>query len=384
MRLPSVSIPLGGERFRVIYSLIAADEAEATRRARDIALEQTVEFPEDLTPEGDILEKIVGQVESITPFPGRSNAWEVVISYAAESAGLDTTQFLNVVFGNTSIQKGVRVESFSLPPAMSARRGPRFGREGLRRLLHAPARPLLCTALKPMGYGPVELARLARDFARGGIDLIKDDHGLADQPFATFASRVKACAEAVQEANAISGYHSLYMPHISAPADQILERALLARELGAGALLICPGLTGWDAMRMVADDERINLPVMAHPALLGSFTASADAGMSHFALYGLMARLFGADASIFPSWGGRFSFSREECLSIVSGTEVPFANMKPIFPSPGGGMTMERVDEMQAVYGRDVIYLMGGGLHRNSPDIAANSASFREIVEKMA
>ena len=384
MRLASVSIPLSGERFRVTYSVLAVDEAEAARRARDIALEQTVEFPEDLTPEGDILDQIVGHVEEISHVSGQPGSWQVVISYAVESAGEDTTQFLNVLFGNTSIQKGVRVESFSLPPAMVKQRGPRFGRAGLRALLKAPIRPLLCTALKPMGYGPAELARLAWGFARGGIDLIKDDHGLADQSFATFAERVKACAEAVGEANAISGYHSLYMPHISAPADQLLERALLARELGAGALLICPGLTGWDSMRMIADDERINLPVMCHPALLGSFTASAGSGISHYALYGLLARLFGADASIFPSWGGRFSFSREECASIVAGTEAPFANMKPIFPTPGGGMTMERVADMQAVYGRDVIYLMGGGLHRNSPDVAANSASFREIVENMA
>jgi ribulose-bisphosphate carboxylase large chain len=46
-------------------------------------------------------------------------------------------------------------------------------------------------------------------------------------------------------------------------------------------------------------------------------------------------------------------------------------------------MTMERIPEMQAVYGRDVIFLMGGGLHRRSPDIAANSAYFRDLVENI-
>jgi ribulose-bisphosphate carboxylase large chain len=382
MRLPSVAVPLSGERFRVTYSLTAANEAEARQRAVEISFEQTVEFPADLTPEGDILEKIVGHIEEVTQ---KENAagWRVVISYTIESAGDETTQFMNVVFGNTSIQKGVRVESFELPPAMAAKRGPRFGRSGLRELLHAPSRPMLCTALKPMGYGAKELARLAGDFARGGIDLIKDDHGLANQSFSTFKERAKACAEAVHEANAITGYHSLYMPHISAPAEQVLERALLAKELGAGALLVCPGLIGWDTMRMLADDDRLNLPIMSHPALIGSFTASADAGISHYTLYGLMPRLFGADASIFPSWGGRFSFSKEECASIVAGSGAPFAEMKSIFPTPGGGMTMDRVAEMQAVYGRDVIFLMGGGLHRHSPDIVANSARFREIVEAM-
>lgn len=383
MRLPSISVPLSGERFRVAYSLTADNQVEARQRAAEIAFEQTVEFPADLTPAGDILDQIVGHLEEIEPHES-ANRWRVIISYAVESAGDETTQFMNLVFGNTSIQKGVRVESFDLPPAMASKNGPRFGRSGLREMIHASSRPLLCTALKPMGYGAKELARLAGDFARGGIDLIKDDHGLANQSFSTFKERVRACAGAVNEANAATGYNSLYMPHISAPADQILERALLAKELGVGALLICPGLTGWDAMRMLADEDSLNLPIMSHPALIGSFTAAPDSGISHFALYGLMPRLFGADASVFPSWGGRFSFSKEECASIVAGTKVPLAEMKSIFPSPGGGMTMERIPEMQSVYGRDVIFLMGGGLHRRSPDITANSAYFRELVEKMA
>lgn len=377
--MPTVSVPLSGERFSVAYSLTAQNQAEARQRAAEIAFEQTVEFPADLTPTGDILDQIVGRVEDVQALSPTS--WKVVISYAVEAAGDETTQFMNVVFGNTSIQRGVRVESFDLTPAMTAKQGPRFGRSGLRQLLHAPSRPLLCTALKPMGYGAGELARLAGDFARGGIDLIKDDHGLANQPFSTFKERVQACAAAVREANAVTGYASIYMPNISAPADQVWERALLAKELGAGGLLICPGLVGWDAMRMLADDARLSLPIMMHPALIGSFTAAPDGGISHYALYGLMPRLFGADASIFPSWGGRFSFSKEECAAIVAGTEAALGGFKSIFPTPGGGMTMERIPEMQAVYGRNVIFLMGGGLHRRSPDIAANSAYFRDLVE---
>ena len=85
---------------------------------------------------------------------------------------------------------------------------------------------------------------------------------------------------------------------------------------------------------------------------------------------------------IFPNWGGRFSFSRKECISIVEGSAVDRDGIKSIFPTPGGGMTIERVPEMLEVFGPDVIFLMGGGLHRGS-DITSNSRPFREIVEKM-
>ncbi len=59
--------------------------------------------------------------------------------------------------------------------------GPRHGIDGLRRRAGAFGRALTCSALKPQGLPPARLAELAEQFARGGIDFIKDDHGLADQ-----------------------------------------------------------------------------------------------------------------------------------------------------------------------------------------------------------
>ncbi len=59
------------------------------------------------------------------------------------------------------------------------------------------------------------------------------------------------------------------------------------------------------------------------------------------------------------------------------------AHIKPIFPTPGGGMGLARVPEMRELYGRDVIFLIGGGLHRHSPDLVENSRYFRRVVEQM-
>ena len=80
--------------------------------------------------------------------------------------------------------------------------GPKFGVEGLRRLVGVPRGPMIMTALKPMGSSTAELARMAYEFAKGGIDIIKDDHGLADQPYSPYDERVRACAAAVARANA--------------------------------------------------------------------------------------------------------------------------------------------------------------------------------------
>jgi len=49
---------ISGERFSVVYCL-QGSEAEARRRAEDICLEQTVEFPEEFVPEGLIRDEIL-------------------------------------------------------------------------------------------------------------------------------------------------------------------------------------------------------------------------------------------------------------------------------------------------------------------------------------
>lgn len=376
--LPNPNLTLSGERFTVHYR-IQRTGSSALEQARSICLEQTVEFPAELVPPGDIKEQIVGRIESLQPVSATYS--EAVISYAVETTGFEFTQFLNVLFGNSSIKPGIRVERFSLPPTLlGSFKGPRYGTQGLRDYLNVPDRPLLCTALKPMGLSAADLAALAYQFALGGIDIIKDDHGLANQPFAPFEERVKRCAEAVQKANRETGRRAIYMPHISGAADKLVEKALLAKQAGAGGLLVAPGLVGLDAMRLLADDDRIGLPIMGHPALLGSFVTSRRSGISHYALFGQIARLAGADASIYPNWGGRFSFSRNECRSIATGASVEMGHLKPILPTPGGGMSLGRVPEMLRFYGKDVILLMGGGLFQGGPDLAANCRRFLSLL----
>lgn len=106
--------------------------------------------------------------------------------------------------------------------------------------------------------------------------------------------------------------------------------------------MLSPGLAGFDAVRLLAGDPGVSLPIMAHPALLGSFTASPESGFSHYALYGQLMRLAGADITIFPNYGGRFAFARDECRSIAEATAAPMGPLKPIFPAPGGGMNLAR------------------------------------------
>jgi len=381
MSFPSVPAPVSGERFTVTYALLASDEADARERATGVLLEQTVELPMSLVPEGDIKQQLIGHIESLRQVePGR---YEAAISYPVEASGFEYTQLLNVMFGNISMQSGVRVVNVDLPEVLlKAFKGPRFGTPGLRRLLDAPTRPLLGTALKPLGYPPEELAKAAYQFARGGIDVIKDDHGLANQQYAPFKERAARCAEAVLKANAETGGHTLYAPNITGPVERLFENAHYAKSVGAGAVEVIAGLAGFDAVRALAADDALGLPVLSHPAFAGSYITSKDSGIAMDVIYGLMPRLAGADITIYVNFGGRFPITREDVGRLRDAIRKPLGHLAPILPHPGGGMTMQTIPAILEFYGNDIIFLVSGGLYALGPDLAENARRFRETVEQ--
>lgn len=367
-------------RFTVEYS-ITGSKKEAYDKAKNICVEQTIEFPYDLVADKYIKGTIVGRIESMKAFEKKHLA---TISYAHETAGTELTQFLNVVFGNTSIQPGIRVERISPPAALLKKlKGPRFGVAGIRRLTGVYGRPLLCSALKPMGTPVKELADLAYKFALGGIDIIKDDHGLADQAFSPFEKRITAVCKAVEKANKETGFNTLYAPNITADGMDTLKRAKFAKTAGAKSLIISPGLAGFETMRMIAEDDSIGLPLFYHPAFHGSYVVNPDSGISHFAFFGQLTRMHGADAVIFPNFGGRFSFSQPECASIAEGCSVKLGKLKTALPGPGGGMTLDRIPFMHTFYGRDAVFLMGGGLFSSGNDIVENCRKFKHIASDL-
>ncbi len=371
---------LSGARFSVLYQLSYPFE-KAETIARHICYEQTVEFPEDLIEEGEIKDSLVGKIESLRETG--EDTIQAHISYALEVTGMEFTQMLNTLFGNISILPGIRILDIILPEEiMPLYKGPRFGIPGIRNLLQIHERPLVCSALKPLGLSSSELAEQAYQFAAGGLDIIKDDHGITNQIFSPFLERIHRCCDAVQEANSRYGTKTLYFANISGPAKDIFRWAYRAKEAGAGGLLITPGLIGWDVMKTIAEDNSLALPVMAHPAFTGTYVQSKTTGISHEVLYGLLMRLSGADISVFPNYGGRFSFSEKECRNIISGCTKPLLDIRPIFPAPGGGMTTERLSELIDFYGSHFVMLIGGGLHRYSNDLIKNSKHFMTEVIK--
>ncbi len=358
---------------RAVYRLHVPAE-DAPRRARALALEQSIEMPAEAVLDASVLERVAARVDRIETLADDSSLAHLAL--AAETVGDEPGQLMNMLFGNSALLPDVELVDVEVPEALARRfGGPNLGSAGLRALVGATGRPLTCTALKPIGSTPAQLAALCRTFAAAGIDVIKDDHGWADQASAPFAQRVAACQSAVNEANAARGDAiTLYAPSLFGTCTQMLKQIEFARAHGVRVALIAPMVCGVATLNGLRR-EHPDFAFIAHPALAGASRIAPPA------LFGKLFRLFGADAVIFPNHGGRFAYARDVCLAIAHASRAAWHGLKPALPVPAGGMSVERVPELKREYGTDCMLLVGGSL------LAARERLFqrsREFVEAVA
>lgn len=346
---------------------LEVDPADADARATALAIEQTAELPPEAL--GD--EACVGTVESVEV--DADGAVRATIAYPVEATAADPAQLLNVLFGNAALLGDVTLAGLDLPAAVAGTLGgPRHGIYGLREATGVERRPLTCAALKPMGASPEALAERAGALARAGIDVIKDDHGLADAPGCPLAARLEAVGAALDRAADATGRRSLYAPNLIG-APRALERGLArAVEAGAGAALVAPMLAGLPAFRELARESPV--PIVAHPAF-------AAARIAPEVLLGTLFRLHGADAVLFPHAGGRFPLGEATCRALAGALRDPLAGVRAALPAPAGGIGADRVGAMAGFYGVDAMLMAGGSLYRDG-DLESSARGFvRRVAE---
>ncbi|MGE5088081.1 MAG: RuBisCO large subunit C-terminal-like domain-containing protein [Candidatus Levyibacteriota bacterium] len=350
---------------------VQAGRGDIGARAQAIALEQSIEAPLAAVGDERVLREVVAQVGDIVP--AGAQAFDVTIRIAVETTAGEAGQLLNMLFGNTSLHDDVALVDATFPADFALGfGGPAFGIPGIRRITGAVGRPLTCSALKPLGLSARALADIARTLALAGIDVIKDDHGLADQAAAPFAERVREVQRAVDEANGETGGHCVYAPSLSGHYQRMREQAAQAEDCGVRMFLVAPMIGGVAALAALA--REVNAPIIAHPALAGA------ARIAPPLLLGRLFRMFGADATIFPNAGGRFGYTAQTCDAIADAAREPWHGMAPALPVPAGGMSVERVPEIRARFGADTMLLIGGSLLAAGDRLAERCREFVAAV----
>lgn len=356
---------------------ISKSAAEPEERFKSILREQTVETPQDVAERYPFVrEHMMGRLRGFAA--DDSGGHLATLELPLATAASDPAQFLNVLFGNSSLHPDVELIDFRIPSSLEVLfRGPSYGIDGIRKVSGVERRPLTCGALKPVGLRIEEMAELCRGFVAGGIDLIKDDHYLADQTFAPFETRVRTCLASVEEAAARNGTRCMYIPNLSGTPDTVRRQAEVAQAAGAKAVMIAPMLVGMPLMHELCT-RWLDVPVLAHPSFGGAVRIEAAA------MFGKLFRLFGADAVIFPNYGGRFSYAPSVCRKIADNLRSDWLWLKGSFPVPAGGMSAERASELVEFFGLDTILLVGGSLLKGGVELADTTEAFTTSVRAAA
>ncbi len=349
-------------RFHAVYR-VRSDAADIQARAQGIAVEQSVEMPLAAIDDPAVLSDIVGTVVSIQQVDDR--LFDVRIALASDTVGDDAGQCMNMLFGNTSLQDDTILLDADVPATFG---GVRQGLAALRSRLGVAARAFAGSALKPQGMPVARLAALAERFAMGGLDFIKDDHGLADQRYSPFAERVPAIAEAVARATRSTGHPTRYIPSLSGDLDAMRAQLRLAQACGLDCAMLAPAIAGFATLRTLADAFP-DFVLFAHPALGGAARIAPDL------LIGKLFPAFGAGGAIFPTYGGRFGYSQDTCQRLAGN-----ARANDSLPIPAGGMTLARTAEILDFYGADTMLLIGGNLLMARERIPEESARFARAV----
>ncbi len=290
---------------------------------------------------------------------------------------------LTTVIGNISITHGLKLVDLAFPKSwLEDYKGPKFGIDGLRKLLNIPDRPLLNNMVKPCtGHTADVAADLVYKAAVGGCDVVKDDELISNPPFNTLEERIVKVMEAVDKADSEKGEKTLYTINITTKFPEMFEYADKMIDLGANALMINYLTTGFEALRQIAEDPSIKVPILGHMDFGGTFFGGPWTGMTSMLTFAKLPRICGADTVVIPAPYGKAEILEERYEQNLKALRYPFQHIKPTLPMPSGGITQGMVEKCIKEAGKDILIGSGGGIHSHPDGPTAGARAFRQAID---
>ena len=310
----------------------------------------------------------------------------VQIAFPEVNIGPQIPMLFTAVIGNISLFGKVKLLELRFPEKFVAGfKGPKFGIEGMRKVLNVPKRPLINIMIKPCTGWTAEWGQGAfRAVALGGVDVIKDDELIANASFNTVEERVKLIMRAEKQVYEERGEHTLYAVNVSDEIPKVFENARRAIGAGANCLMVNYLAVGFPILRALAEDPDIQVPILGHMDVAGVYYASPDHGISASLILGKLARLAGADMVVYPYHRGKVALTRDQCVHVGRNLTFPFYNIRPSWPMPSGGIYPYLVPQIVEDFGMDVMIGAGGGVHAHPLGATAGGKAFRAAADAVA
>jgi 2,3-diketo-5-methylthiopentyl-1-phosphate enolase len=367
-------------------------------KAVSIAIEQTTGSWADVAAETDEFRaKYAGKVFGVYEVPDYVNATDlkmglaegqlrfyiIRIGYPVVNIDDNIPLLFSTITGNITALPNLKCVDIDFPESFVKKfKGPKFGLEGIRKLLGVYDRPLLNNMIKPCtGYTPQVGAELFFEAAVGGIDHIKDDELIGgDRAFNNLEERVTRNMEMAAKAEQIKGEKTLYTVNITDEVSRLKDNAMRAIKAGANGLMIDGWSTGLSALRSLAEDPDINVPILSHPSYTGAVYASPYQGVST-TVVNKLTRLCGADIVVIPHPIGKFDQMKFKSIQSYIQCTSKMYHIKPCAVLWGGGTIAGNIPYMMNETGNDCIMGAGAAVHGFPDGPRAGAKALRQAIE---
>ena len=260
-------------------------------------------------------------------------------------------------------------------------KGPQFGTEGMRKICGTTEtrRPHLGATLKPkMGVTDQGAADQFYDAACGDFDTYKDDETYHNQWCSPLMDRIdKAKSE---------GHHPegemFYVPQVTSDLETTLETADRMIAHGARGMMLNFMCTWYPALRALAEDASINVPIHLHRASHAALTRHPRHGIN-LPVTDFIARIAGGDMVHVGTARGKLGDANKftEIPQIMNKIQDPLEHIKPMMGICSGGLTPQNYHFSIDLMGNDIQLQNGGGIHGHPWGTKGGAIGARQAVD---
>jgi ribulose-bisphosphate carboxylase large chain len=289
--------------------------------------------------------------------------------------------------------KTIKLEDVTFPKTiLKSFSGPRYGIDGIRKMMKIKDRPLLGTIIKPkLGLNTEHHAESAYESWSGGCDLVKDDENLSSQRFNMFENRLSKTLEMADKAEKETGEKKAYLVNVTAETKEMIKRAQLVEDQGGRYVMIDILTSGWAAVQTLRE-ANFKMAIHAHRAMHAAFDRNPNQGISMMVIADF-ARIIGVDQIHIGTGIGKLEGDVKDIQEIQEEIEngkvketknrlsQKWWNIKPVLGVSSGGLHPRHVPFLIKHLGKDLAIQAGGGIHGHPLGTKAGAIAMRQAID---
>lgn len=368
------------------YETAAGKDVDIYRRVANFAVGQSIGT---WIPVPGITEEMIdayqGSVVAVekTGESGDMANYLVKIAFPTANFGGSLTQMMTALVGN-DVSTAMRSKLVGLEPYNGGEvdfSAPAKGIAELRALTGAYERPVVLNMIKPCaGYTPAEGAKMFREVALGGVDLVKDDELLGSPVYNAVGERTALYTRVAKEVYEITGKETIYLPNISGRPSQLMDNAKRVIDAGAKACLVNYVFGGLDALLELNERFGKELFILGHYAGLSVM----EYGISNGVFLGTLARLAGAHGVMTMCPNPNDAVGMSDLENTVGMQRGLCGSLAETVTAIGGGVTPINQQWIQRKLGNDIIIGIGGAIQGHPMGVSAGAQAAMKAVAAAA